>query len=179
MDTPDFTTDDLFASWADLAQSWENGDSRIETDEATSTQKMCTRCKRELALTDFHSNVKTTGGLNHWCTDCMRYAGRRWRKANPNKRAAQSALRRARIMGATGTHTSADLEAIRAAQTDKLGRLRCWWCGKPIKNTPHVDHKTALASGGSNGPDNLCYSCAKCNTSKRAKSPAEFAGRLL
>lgn len=86
--------------------------------------------------------------------------------------------RRARKAGNGGSFTAADLSAILAAQTDKRGRLRCWWCGKPVKGTPHLDHKVALAVGGSNDAGNLCYSCAKCNLSKGTKSPSDM-GRLL
>jgi hypothetical protein len=88
-------------------------------------------------------------------------------------------VRRAREKGADGTHTQADLREIRAGQTDKRGRLRCWYCGKPIEGTPHLDHKYPLARGGSNGPENLCYACGPCNKSKSTKTPAEHAGRML
>jgi 5-methylcytosine-specific restriction endonuclease McrA len=88
-------------------------------------------------------------------------------------------VRRAREKGADGGHTLADLREIRAGQTDKRGRLRCWYCGKPIKGAPHLDHKTPLARGGSNGPENLCYACGPCNLSKSSKTPAEYAGRIV
>lgn len=88
-------------------------------------------------------------------------------------------LRRTRLRGGMSKPTRSDLAAIRAAQTDKKGRLRCWWCGKPVKGTPHLDHKIALAAGGANDAGNLCYACQPCNSRKWSKSPAEFAGRLL
>lgn len=91
----------------------------------------------------------------------------------------QGHVRRALLASATGSYTIDEVVAIRAAQTDKQGRLRCWWCGNPIKGTPHLDHKIALAAGGSNDAGNLCYACASCNLSKQTKSPGEFAGRLL
>lgn len=89
------------------------------------------------------------------------------------------AKRRALIANAEGTHTAADIRLQIAAQTDKKNRLRCWWCGAIIKDGYHLDHRTALAKGGSNGADNLVISCPTCNTSKGAKSPQEFAGRLI
>jgi 5-methylcytosine-specific restriction endonuclease McrA len=88
-------------------------------------------------------------------------------------------VRHVRIRKAEGEHTLADLREIRAGQTDKRGRLRCWYCGKPIQGSPHLDHKMPLARGGSNGPDNLCYACGPCNKSKSTKTPAEYAGRML
>lgn len=87
--------------------------------------------------------------------------------------------RRARKVNAGGSFSRDDLVAIRAAQTNKKGHLLCWWCGRPTGDSPHLDHKIALATGGSNGPGNLCYACADCNLSKSKKTPAEFAGRLL
>jgi 5-methylcytosine-specific restriction endonuclease McrA len=88
-------------------------------------------------------------------------------------------VRHVRKREADGSHTLADLREIRAGQTDKRGRLRCWYCGKPIKGAPHLDHKIPLARGGSNGPDNLCYACGPCNKSKSTKTPAEYAGRIV
>lgn len=88
-------------------------------------------------------------------------------------------VRHIRKREASGAHTLADLREIRAGQTDKRGRLRCWYCGEPIEGTPHLDHKQPLARGGSNGPENLCYACGPCNKSKSTKTPAEYAGRML
>jgi 5-methylcytosine-specific restriction endonuclease McrA len=86
--------------------------------------------------------------------------------------------RRAHMAGAGGTYTRADLAAIRAAQTDKRGRLICWRCGKPIKDTPHLDHWIPLSRGGSNDPGNLHYMHASCNQLKGSKHPTEI-GRLI
>lgn len=89
-------------------------------------------------------------------------------------------LRRARELNADGTHTAADIRLQVTAQTDRRGRLRCWWCGKVIKgNNYHVDHRIPLVRGGSNAPNNLCVSCPVCNMSKHDKLPHEFNGRLL
>lgn len=85
---------------------------------------------------------------------------------------------RARKRQSGGSHTSSDLAAIRSAQTDKRGNLRCWWCAEPITEW-HIDHKIPLARGGSNDAGNLCLSCANCNRRKNAKTPGEFLGRLL
>lgn len=90
------------------------------------------------------------------------------------------ARRRARILNASGSHTSVDIFLQRKAQTDKKGRLHCWWCGKIIKDEDyHLDHVIPLSRGGSNGADNIVLSCPKCNLAKSAKNPQEFAGRLI
>lgn len=86
--------------------------------------------------------------------------------------------RRARKASAAGSFTTADLAAIRAAQTDKQGRLICWHCGKPIKGTPHLDHWIPLDKDGTNYAGNLHFMHAKCNLEKGAKHPHD-TGRLI
>jgi len=108
----------------------------------------------------------------------------RRRRAKEEYRAYQKARkhqRRARLHGDNGTHTAADILALERLQTKRGESLpRCWWCGKKVSRAErHVDHRFALAVGGSNAPDNLCISCATCNVRKQTKTPWEFAGRLL
>lgn len=86
--------------------------------------------------------------------------------------------RRARIRLATGSFGAKDVKALRRGQTDKNGNLRCWWCGKVISEY-HIDHRVPLAKGGGNHPNNLCLSCPSCNSSKKARLPHEWNGRLL
>jgi 5-methylcytosine-specific restriction endonuclease McrA len=89
------------------------------------------------------------------------------------------AKRRAMEVNAPGSHTADDIRLQIAAQTDKHGQLRCWWCGCTIDGTYHLDHKEPLSRGGSNGATNIVIACPQCNLSKHAKTSAEFAGRLL
>ena len=56
---------------------------------------------------------------------------------------------------------------------------RCWWCGKKLKGSYHVDHRIPLSRGGSNWPENIVIACPFCNLSKCDKTPLEFAGRLF
>jgi 5-methylcytosine-specific restriction endonuclease McrA len=86
--------------------------------------------------------------------------------------------RRARKASTQGSFDLSDLVAIRAAQTDKKGRLICWRCGKPIKGTPELDHWIPIAKGGRNDAGNLHYMHRTCNRSKHAKMPTEI-GRLI
>ena len=85
---------------------------------------------------------------------------------------------RARKKDTGGSFTAADLAAIRAAQTDRRGRLICWRCNKPITDTPHLDHWIPLKHGGANSAGNLHYMHAKCNLTKHSKHPTEL-GRLI
>lgn len=89
-----------------------------------------------------------------------------------------SQVRRARKSNSPERFTREDLESIRASQTDRKGRLICWRCGKPIKDTPHLDHWIPLKHGGASSARNLHYMHAKCNLTKSSKHPAEL-GRLL
>lgn len=110
--------------------------------------------------------------------DHARQYSQEWAKANPERAKAAQQRYRARRLKAGGTHTAADLEAIRAAQTDKRGRLICWRCGMPIDDRPHLDHWIPLSKGGTDDPGNLHYMHARCNTSKSDKHPTQI-GRLL
>lgn len=110
--------------------------------------------------------------------ETIREQARRRRKERPDMARANKHRRRARETGNGGVCTAADLAAIRAAQTDKRGRLICWKCGKPIKGTPHLDHWIPIKQGGPSAPGNLHFMHERCNKSKGSKLPSEI-GRLI
>jgi 5-methylcytosine-specific restriction endonuclease McrA len=57
-------------------------------------------------------------------------------------------------------------------QFDVLGRVRCPWCGKTHSvDQTEVDHRVALAMGGSNERSNLRLLGARCNAQKGAGPP--------
>ena len=95
-------------------------------------------------------------------------------RAHPEWWKVSQANRRARLAGASGTHTSEDVLTQYQRQ-----RGRCFWCGNRLEDLYHVDHVTPLALGGGNGMENLVVACAHCNQSKNAKHPIEWAGVLL
>ena len=100
--------------------------------------------------------------------------GRKWSHNNLEKVAEKARKRRARKLQAEGTHSVADIALQLEAQNG-----RCWWCGKPLGDSYHVDHRIPLSRGGSDAPGNLCISCPSCNVRKSDKMPWEWKGRLL
>jgi len=99
---------------------------------------------------------------------------RQWRKKNPEKLQAQYRRRRARELGARGSHTADDIQRQYCYQKGK-----CWWCGCAVGNDFHIDHLVPLSRGGSDAPENLVISCPTCNLSKGNKMPHEWIGRLF
>jgi hypothetical protein len=106
--------------------------------------------------------------------EIQREKTRVWKKQNSRRVNANNRNRRALKKNANGTHTAEDITILM-----KQSKGKCYWCGKKIKGTPHIDHRIALDRGGSNDASNLVVSCVHCNTSKKAKMPWEFNGRLL
>lgn len=99
---------------------------------------------------------------------------RRWARKNPDKLKANNARRRARKAKASGTHSPRDI----VLQYESQNGL-CWWCGKPVGDSYHIDHRIPLSRGGSDAPSNLVISCPECNHSKYNKMPWEWSNRLL
>lgn len=81
--------------------------------------------------------------------------------------------RRARVRGAEGKHTLADIRALLVIQKGK-----CVYCKADIKAGYHVDHIMPLRLGGSNDRRNLQLLCQPCNNSKWATHPVVFAQRI-
>jgi len=110
-----------------------------------------------------------------------------WRKAHPEetramRRAAYARnpekwyearrLRIARLAGAEGSHSVADIRAIRQDQDDC-----CLYCGDPLNGGGHVEHMIPLSRLGTNWPDNLCLACPGCNLRKGELTALEFIER--
>ncbi len=99
---------------------------------------------------------------------------RQWFLDHPEAKNAYEMNRRARKRNNGGTHTGED----RLAQFDRQ-KGKCYYCSAKLGDDWQIDHVMPLSLGGSNGPENLVACCKKCNMSKKAKHPMDFAGILL
>lgn len=104
----------------------------------------------------------------------MQAARKRYAAKNPEALVAVRQNRRAREKAAGGKIRKKDIQAQYSAQNGK-----CWWCGKDVGGTYHVDHLIPLAKGGTNKSNNIVIACPFCNQSKHDKLPHEWCGRLF
>ena len=106
---------------------------------------------------------------------------RAYELANPEKVKVWGRLRtnqrRARLSGAGGKYTQADVLKLY-----KLQRGKCANCRVDMNGKYHTDHRLAVVLGGSNDPHNIELLCPTCNMRKSGKLPHIFAqeeGRLI
>lgn len=96
-----------------------------------------------------------------------------WRNKNPAAKKQEWQRRRARKMGASGSHTQEDIRQIYENQEQ-----RCAYCGITLfwdlAFDVNVDHYFPLFRGGSDNPDNLRCTCAHCNLTKHDKTYDEW-----
>jgi 5-methylcytosine-specific restriction endonuclease McrA len=87
-----------------------------------------------------------------------------------------ASARLARKRNAEGRYTLDDVE-----KQYKFQKGKCYYCGKKVGKTYHVDHVIPLSRGGSNSPENIVIACPHCNCAKNARLPHEWpeGGRLL
>ena len=93
------------------------------------------------------------------------------RAANPDKYATYSENRRARELGAVGSHTEAEW----IAKVRYCGNA-CVYCQSKFKLSR--DHDIPLARGGSNYISNIVPACSSCNSAKGTLTGDEFRNRL-
>jgi 5-methylcytosine-specific restriction endonuclease McrA len=125
---------------------------------------------------------KVRKGIRRWRQenlDQVHERDRLYYQQNADQRRDDNRRRRAQRLNAIGTHTPDDVDCQIRSQTDAKGVLHCWWCGEPIEDEYHVDHRIPLSKGGKDDPGNLVIAHPKCNRSKFNKLPHEFNGRLL
>lgn len=98
----------------------------------------------------------------------------RWKAVYRRAAAKRYADNPKEVLERNRTRKVAKIQKMNAAQ-----RGRCYWCKEKYGKTFEVDHVWPRSRGGGNGAENLVLACRKCNRSKHAKTPAEFAGLLL
>lgn len=113
-----------------------------------------------------------------------------WRKRNPDKHKAYirkyrqterfvivnralTMQRQKREAGGPG-YSADDVELQGKGQ-----KWLCWWCGKPLNGSYHIDHRIPLKRGGKHDPGNIVLAHPRCNLQKKDKMPWEYNGRLL
>lgn len=92
-------------------------------------------------------------------------------KEHPERAAEYQGRRRARKAAADGSHSAADIRALRAKQDNRCANPMCM---ADISKSCSIDHIVALVNGGSNWPDNLQALCKPCNSKKRSRDNALF-----
>lgn len=91
-------------------------------------------------------------------------------RSNPGAYKQRARNRAAKVKGAEGSHTRADVRRQYVMQGGK-----CFWCDRVLGEAFHIDHLIPISRGGTNGPENIVAACAPCNLSKGAKLPLEWA----
>lgn len=101
---------------------------------------------------------------------------KRWQADNPERAKANSRKgrqhRRARILGAGGSYTEQQIRELLEKQEWLCATVQC---RVSLREKKELDHKIALARGGSNDITNLQWLCPRCNRKKNQKSPEEWA----
>lgn len=104
-----------------------------------------------------------------------RSRSRGWRASNEAAARARDQRARCRRKGAEGSHTASDITSLLSEQEGM-----CAACEADLSKVKwHVDHKRALARGGTNWPENLQILCAPCNLAKGVSDDLEFKARRL
>lgn len=108
---------------------------------------------------------------------------REWHRTHPEHAAETKRKRRAenreaileaerlknnRRRGAPGQYTAEDIRRIFNSQNGC-----CYYCEKPLVRY-HIEHKTPIARGGTNDPENIAVACAACNLRKGPRTEEEF-----
>jgi hypothetical protein len=164
---------------ADIAACAEANRARVAAWEAANPDKVrAQRAKRaakhkvyaqrwyQTHRAEVIANVAAWAKANH---DHVRTIAARRRAEFPELHRTRNRLRHRRARAAPGTHNAQDI----LAQYEAQGGC-CYWCGKPVGASYHVDHVIPLTRGGSNGPENLVISCPTCNLRKGNKLPGEW-----
>jgi 5-methylcytosine-specific restriction endonuclease McrA len=96
-----------------------------------------------------------------------------WSKRNKERRRVLEQNRRALKARSGGSHTLDQIHSLLKKQGNK-----CTYCRADVSERYHIDHKTPIALGGSNGIRNLQILCPLCNQRKHKKDHKTFTKQL-
>ena len=103
----------------------------------------------------------------------IRDYGKMYRATEQGKTVKRNSDHKRRTLTKNGDVTVQQLKEL------YLTAKNCYWCNTKLnKNNTHLDHLMPLSKGGEHTLSNLVISCRKCNLSKNAKDPIEFANKL-
>lgn len=97
----------------------------------------------------------------------LRAIGQSWEQLHPEEARTRVIRRRARIAGASGSHTTVEWN-----EKVVLFGGRCAYCGEARPLTR--DHRIPLTRGGTNDITNIVPACGLCNSGKCDRTDAEF-----
>lgn len=158
----------------------------LERKRAPAGMRWCRICDRFLLFSMFYKAKNRNDGLSCYCRSCiaerqrLRYwadpakmleqqrVNRKSEKYKVRNRATQS-KRRAK---GGGIWTRADIGRLMLTQRHKCAHT---FCRASLKGKYHIDHIVPVALGGSNQLSNIQLLCVKCNLSKSATHPVDFA----
>lgn len=177
--------------------------------EAPPAEKRCTQCTHVKPISEFYNFRYGRYGKRADCKECANERSRAWYRSNfqrvartkrayarrnknrmqryraqwasenPDSIRTYTQRRRARLAGAAGRHTEADVVRLWQRQRGECARCGVRLGSRSEERAFHVDHITPISRGGSNWPRNLQLLCPLCNTRKKDKTPAEFTLYLL
>jgi 5-methylcytosine-specific restriction endonuclease McrA len=100
----------------------------------------------------------------------------RWKRENKDRVSAYTHRRRVRELGAEGTYTPEDVQAILDSQGGFCIGINC---GVDIRDCYTIDHIVPISRGGSNWPDNIWCACSLCNARKGTRTILEWLAAEL
>lgn len=115
--------------------------------------RACNRCGIEKPETAFSADRRGPGGRNYRCKECVAEHSRAWRKANPEKKLAETRAYRA----ANAERVAANAKAYRAANQEHLKALSCQSAKRWLESNPEQRkaHVRAYAEKHRDRPDRL------------------------
>jgi len=141
--------------------------------------KVCTQCGKWKEYSEYGKNPKSRDGLTYQCKTCKAIRGRKYRKANPEKKRARGrkyrAENREKIREKGRRRRVSKLNAEVSHTVEEWLELVTMWdvcpcCGKPWSEVgpPTRDHIVPLTrEGATDDISGIQPLCQSCNSKKR------------